>query len=175
MKKWFVAAAVAVMVLALIIGCRPQKPPVMQDSKQVAIFVLSDRGIKSGMKEDEVKDRNEMGQFMEENMIETLKREGYNATLIQNRSQYVSSLSNYLVSMKINDLRLVGRASRGWGGLIAGPTILKSHYEVAGTSKKLSLSYDDEDTTTGDWTNSPRELNDRLVKKINDRLVGKTK
>jgi hypothetical protein len=176
MKNRFFSVALAVTVVALIFGCGgPPKPPVMLDGKQVAVFVLSDRGIKSSMNEDERKDRNEMGQFMEENLVETLKHEGYNATLIQNRNQYVPGPVNYLVTFRINDLRLVGRGARTWTGMMAGPTILKSHYEVSGSSGKLSMSYDDEDTTTGDWTKSPRELNERLVKKINDKLVGKSK
>jgi hypothetical protein len=170
MKTRLIAVTAAVTVLALIIGCRSQKPPIMLDGKQVAIFVLSDRGIKSGMKEDEIKDRNEMGQFMEENLIEHLKIEGYNATLIQNRDQYVSGQSNYFVSLKINDLHLVSSFS-----FSPVPTFLWCQFEVSGTSGKLSLSYADDDSTTRDWTNSPRDLNERLVKKINDALVGKSK
>jgi hypothetical protein len=159
----------------LIFGCGPPKPPVIRDSKQVAIFVLSDRGIKSGMTEDESKDRNEMGQFMEENLVDLLKHEGYNTTLIQNMNQDVQGPENYLIAFRINNLRLVGKGSRFWIGMMGGPTILECHIEVSGSSGKLSMSYDDEDTTTGDWTNSPRELNERLAKKINDRLVGKSK
>jgi hypothetical protein len=78
MKNWFLAVALAVAVIALIFGCGAPKPPAIPDSRQVTIFVLSDRGIKSNMTEDESKDRNEMGQFMEENLIDTLKHEDYN-------------------------------------------------------------------------------------------------
>jgi hypothetical protein len=174
MKRWFFAVAVVSIIASFIFGCAP-KAPVMQDGKQVAMFVLSDRGIKNGMKEDESKDRNEMGQFIEEDLINTLKHEGYNATLIQKQSQNVRGRANYLVTVKIIELRLVGRASRTWLGITTGPTILKNHFEVSGSGNKLSLSYEDEDSTTGDWTRSPQELNQRLVQKINDKLVGKSK
>jgi hypothetical protein len=175
MKNRFFSVALAVTVVALIFGCgAPPKPPVMLDDKQVAVFVLSDRGIKSDMNEDERKDRNEMGQFMEENLVETLKHEGYNATLIQNQNQYVPGPVNYLIAFRINNLRLVGKGSRLWVGMMSGPTILECHFDVSGSSGKLSMSYDDEHTTMFDWTISPRELNERLVKKINDRLVGKS-
>jgi hypothetical protein len=173
MKRQFFAIAVVALIASLVFGCAPPKPPVMQDGKQVTMFVLSDRGIKSGTKEDERNDRNEMGQFIEEDLVNALKHEGYNATLIKNRNQYVQGPVNYLVTVKIIDLRLVGRASRGWLGYASGPTILKAHYEVSGSSKKLALAYDDEDATTNDWTSSPRELNQRLAQKINDKLVGK--
>jgi hypothetical protein len=154
MKTRLIAVTAAVTVLALIIGCRSQKPPVMLDSKQVAIFVLSDRGIKSGMNEDEIKDRNEMGQFMEENLIELLRIEGYRATLIQNRDQFVSGQSNYLVSLQIINLHLVNTFS-----FSPAPTFLWCQFEVSGASDKLSLSYADDDSTTRNWTHSPRDLN----------------
>jgi hypothetical protein len=174
MKKSFFTVTAVAVIAAFVLGCAP-KAPVIKDGKQVAIFVLSDRGIKSGMKEDERKDRNEMGQFLEENIIDTLKHEGYNATLIKNKGQYVQGSVNYLVAVRINDLRLVGRSARGWGGMIAGPTILKLHYDVTAPGNKTFASYDDEDTTTGDWTNSPRTLNQRLADKLNDKLAPKTK
>ena len=174
MKKQVLPFAVVAIVTAFIFGCAA-KAPVMQDGKQVAIFVLSDRGIKANTKEDERKDRNEMGQFIEEDLVNTLKHEGYNATLIQKRSQYIKGATNYIVSVRINDLRLVGRAARGFGGFTAGPTILKNHFEVSGASGKVALSYDDEDATTQDWTSSARTLNERLAQKINEKLVGKSK
>jgi hypothetical protein len=170
MKKQVVAIAVVVAMIAAVgIGCAG-KAPVMQDGKQVALFVLSDRGIKAGMKEEEVKDRNEMGQGMEEDMVRWMKREGYNGTLIQTRNQYVEGPSNYLVMVRINDLRLVGRAARQWTGMVAGPTTLKNHYEVSGTSNKVTLSYDDEESTFRDWMAAPQEMTIRLVTKINEKL-----
>ena len=169
MKRQFVAVAVVAIVASLVFGCA-SKGPVIQDGKQVAVFVLSDRGIKSDMKEDESKDRNEMGQFMEENLIEMLKDAGYNPTLIQKRNQYVPGSANYLVIVRINDLRMVSGAARFWVGMMAGTTILKNHYELSGSSGKVALSYDDEDSTTRDWTKCAEELNERLVKKIGETL-----
>jgi hypothetical protein len=171
MKKRVWAMAAAVLIAAFIFGCAA-KAPVMQDGKQVAIFVLSDRGTRDGMKEDERKDRNEMGQFMEENLVDWLRHEGYNATMIQSRNQYVKGPANYLLLVRINDLRLVGRAARSFAGFTAGPSILKNHYEVSGSGGNPVLSYDDEDSTINDWTNIPRELNYRLAQKITDKLAG---
>jgi hypothetical protein len=175
MKNWFFAAALTATVIALMFGCDAPKSPVITDVKQVAIFVLSDRGIKSGMTKDESKDRNEMGQFMEENLIDTLKHKDYNAMLIQNINQYVQGPANYLVAFRINNLRLVSEGARFWIGMSGGPSFLECHFEVSGSSDKLSMSYDDEDATMGSWMNNPQKLNERLVKKINDGLVGKSK
>lgn len=172
MKKHAVIFSAVFVIAAFIIGCGP-KSPVMQDGKQVAMFVLSDRGINNGLKESERNDHNEVGQFMEEDLLNTLKHEGYNATLIQNRDQYVQGPANYLVIVKIDMLRLVGRSARYWLGYAAGPTILHTHYEVSGAGNKTTLAYKDEDSTTRDWSSSPREVNERLVKKINDYVVGK--
>jgi len=174
MKKQFLSVAAVAMIAAFMFGCAA-KAPVMQDGKQVAIFVLSNRGIKADTKEDERKDRNEMGQFIEEDLVNSLKHDGYNTTQIQNQNQYVKGSTNYLATVRINDLRIVGRAARSFAGFTAGPTILKNHYEISGASGKIALSYDDEDSTIHDWTNSPRELNQRFMTKINEKLAGKSK
>jgi len=172
MKQRIMTIIAIAATATFINGCAP-KAPVIQDGRQVSVFVLSDRGIKSGMNENERNDHNEMGQFIEEDLIRELTHEGYNATLIKGRNQYVQGPANYLITVKILHLRLVGRASRAWLSYTTGPTVLKNHYEVSGS--KLNLSYDDDDSTTQDWTSSPRELNKRLVQKINDKLVGKPK
>lgn len=173
MKKQILKVVIVATIAAFIAGCAA-KAPVMLDGKQVGIFVLSDRGIKDGMKEEERKDRDEMGQFMEEDLIEALKHEGYNATLIKSHDQYIAGSANYLIIVRIINLRLVGRASRIWVGAMAGPTILENHYEVSGQSGKVAMSYDDDDITSYDWKRSPHELNGRLVNKINEKLTGKS-
>jgi hypothetical protein len=175
MKKLVLVLAVVVSLTAIMFGCAGKKPPVMQDGKQVAIFILSDRGITAGMKEDERNDRNEMGQGMEEEMVRWLSQQGYNTTLIQNRTQYVQGSSNYLVTVKIKELKLVGRSARAWMGMTAGPTILKNHYEVSGSSNKLALSYDDEESTVRDWMAAPQEMTVRLWRKIDEKLIGNSK
>jgi len=174
MKKLVLLLAVVVSLTAIMSGCA-KKPPVMQDGKQVAVFILSDRGITPGMKEDERKDRNEMGQGMEEDMVRWFTQQGYNATMIQNSGQYVQGPANYLVTVKIKELKLVGRSARTWLGIAAGPTILKNHYEVSGSSNKLALSYDDEESTLRDWIAAPNEMTVRLWRKFDDKLVGKSK
>jgi hypothetical protein len=174
MKKHIMIMAVFFVITAFTIGCGA-KSPMMQDGKQITVFVLLDRGIKDSMTENERNDRNEVAPFMEQNLVDMLNREGYNATPIQNRNQYVQGSANYLITVNIPMLRLVGRAARAWLGYAASPTILHVHYEVSGPNNAPMLSYDDEDSTMRDWTHSPREVNQRLVQKLKDHLVGKLK
>ena len=173
MIKRVLTITIVASIIALIFGCAA-KSPVMQDGKQVGIFLLSDRGTKDGNKEDDRKDRDEIGQFMEENLINKLKQEGYNTTQLQSQNQYIHSPFDYLLNVTINDFRLVSGAARFWAGAAAGPDMLKCHYEVSGSDKKMLLSYDDEDFSIRGWRASSMELNDRLVNKINEKLnVGK--
>jgi hypothetical protein len=175
MKKVVFVLAVAVSITAIMFACAGKKPPVMQDGKQVTIFILSDRGITAGMKDDERNDRNEMGQGMEEDMVRWMSQQGYNATLIKGHDQFVQAPSNYLVTVKIIDLHLVGRTARRWTGMTAGPTTLKNHYEVSGSSNKLSLAYDDEESTFRDYVAAPNEMTIRLWRKIDEKLNGNSK
>jgi hypothetical protein len=174
MKKRVVLIVVVALMAALFIGCAA-KAPVMQGGKQVTLFVLSDRGIKDGMKEMERNDRNEMGEFLEEDLVSTLKHEGYNAVLIKNRSQNVQGSANYLVDVRIIDLRLVGRGARYWAGVTVGTSMLKNHYEVTGSGNKSILSYNDDDHTLRDWSDNAKELNGRFADKLNAKFVGKSR
>lgn len=173
MKRIVSAVSGMVVIFALIAGCG--KSPVMQYGKQVNIFVVADRGIKSGMTEDERNDRNEVAEFMEKDLAKKLKHEGYLATPIQDRSRYIEGDVNYLVAVRIDMLRLVGGASRYWLGYAPGPTILHIQCEAVGPNKKQLFNYTDEDSTIRDWQLSPRELNERLVNRINDVIIGKSK
>jgi hypothetical protein len=137
--------------------------------------VVADPGIKDGMTENERNDRNEVGEFMEKDLVKKLKHEGYNATLIRDRSQYVQADSNYLVNVKISMLRLVGGASRFWLGYATGPTILHTQCEAISPSNKQLFDYTDEDSTIRDWQLSPKELNERLVNRINETIIGKSR
>jgi hypothetical protein len=175
MKKLVLVLAVVASITVIMFGCAGKKPPVMQDGKQVTIFILSDRGITDGLKEEDRNDRNEMGQGMEEDMVRWLSEHGYNATLIKSRDQFVQAPSNYLVTVKIIELHLVGRTARRWTGMTAGPTTLKNHYEVSGSSNKLSLSYDDEESTFRDYVAAPNEMTIRLWRKIDEKLNGNSK
>ena len=174
MRKQFVVIVVVALMVVLFIGCAP-KAPVMQDGRQVTMFVLPDRGIKSDMNENERNDRNEMGEFLEEDIVSKLNHEGYQATLIKNRTQYVQGATNYLVEVRIIDLRLVGRGARYWGGVLTGTSMIKAHYEVTGSGNKTVLAYNDDDHTLRDWSDNARTLNGRLAEKLNGKFVGKTK
>jgi hypothetical protein len=173
MKKHTMVVLVVFALAVFISGCAKR---VMQDGKQVTIFVLSDRGIvSSNMSGSERDDRNEVGQFMEEDLLKTLQDEGYLATLIQDRNQFVPGTARYLLVVKIETLRLVGGASRFFLGRLGGPTILATRYEVFASNNTLAFVANDKEATTEKWYYSPQELNQRLVKKINTYMKEKSK
>ena len=160
------------IIVVVIAGCA--KSPVMQDGKQVTIFIVSDRGIKDTMEQNERDDRNEVGEFMEVDLLKKLKNEGYIATVIRDRGQYVQGTAHYLLNVRIDMLRLVGKASRFWLGHATGPTILNIHYEAVGPNNR-QFAYDDNDTTIRDWMLAPKALNERLVNRVNDSIIAKSK
>jgi hypothetical protein len=174
MKKHAVVVLLVFALAVLISGCAKR---VMQDGKQVAIFVLSDRGIaQNTMSEGERDDRNKVGEFMEEDLLRVLQDEGYLATLIQNQNQFVPGTARYLLVVKIEMVRLVGGTSRFFLGRLGGPTILATRYEMfASINSPPAFVSNDKEATTEKWYYSPQELDQRFVKKLNTYMSGKSK
>jgi hypothetical protein len=169
MKNVFWIVTIVTMISVVGFGCSGTAP-VLPDGEKIAIFIISDRGIKENMKGDERNDRNEVGEWMEENLIEIFNDAGYKAILIQNRNEYTAGPGKYLLTVSIKDLRLVGSASRFWLGSMTGPTMVENHYDFFGDGEKPLLSYDDGEGTIRDWTKSPEELNERVLEKVEEKL-----
>ena len=169
MKNMFWIVTIVALIFVVGFACSGTVP-VLPDGEKTAIFIISDRGIKESMIEDERNDRNEVGQWMQENLIEIFNEAGYKAILIQNRNEYTAGLGKYLLAVTIKDLRLAGRASRFWLGSMAGPTWVENHYDFFGNDEKPLLSYDEGKGTVRDWTKSLEELNEIVLKKVKEKL-----
>jgi len=170
MKNLFWIVTIVALISVVGFGCSGTAP-VLPDEEKTAIFIISDRGIKENMKEDEHNDRNEVGEWMEENLIEIFNEARYKAILIQNRNEYTAGPKKYLLTVTMKDLRLVGRSSRTWLGSMAGPTWVENHYDFFGDGEKPLLSYNDGEGTIRDWTKSPEELNERVLEKVEEKLA----
>jgi hypothetical protein len=155
----------------LLSGCAtPSIAPVGSTGEKINIAVFSDRGNPDQMESRQWQYRNEVGAYMERDLITRLNRTGYNATLIQSKSDYVPSLGNYLVEVKIKKYNPGSTAARIVVGFGAGACSLDLHYVVK-NGKKVIQEWDDGIGTSGDWRRLPRALDDKLVRKLNAELL----
>lgn len=150
-------------VLALACAARPA---VVRDGKRVMIFVLVDRASDFRMSVDDRDSREDMAQFIEADLVERLRAEGFLATTIASRDQLIEAPTHYLVTVRLLDVRLVGRGARGVVGFAAGPTLLKANLTVTRPDGQPFVSYDDESNTVRDWNVCPSEVDERLVERV---------
>jgi len=155
----------------LFSGCAtPSIAPVNSMGEKIKIAILSDRGSPDQMEPRQWTYRNEVGAYMERDLITRLNRTGYDATLIQSKSDDVPSLGHYLVEVKIKSYNPGSSAARMVVGFGAGACSLELHYIVKKEGNVIR-EWNDGIGTSGDWRRLPRALDDKLVRKLNAELL----
>ena len=155
----------------LLSGCAtPSIAPTTASGQKIKISVISNRGNPKEMESRQWQYRNEVGSYMEVDLINRLNRTGYEAKLIQSASEYAPSANSYLLSMEITSYNPGSSVARIMVGYGAGACSLDMHYVVKNGSKVLQ-EWKDGIGTSGDWRRLPRALDDKLVRKLNAELL----
>jgi hypothetical protein len=138
--------------------------------KGTALFVLIDRGIEKSFTDDQVRNRDQVGEFMEQDLPAVLKKSGFNARLISKRSEYHSAAGAYLLTVKITNYNPGSKAARMLVGYGAGATSMDTHFELYGRDSKPSLS-DNQSVGSGrDWRNVIRKINEQTTKAVANKV-----
>ena len=155
----------------LLSGCAtPSIAPTTASGQKIKISVISNRGNPKEMESRQWQYRNEVGSYMEVDLVNRLNRTGYDARLIQSVSEYAPSANSYLLSMEITSYNPGSSVARIMVGYGAGACSLDMHYVVKNGSKVLQ-EWKDGIGTSGDWRRLPRALDDKLVRKLNAELL----
>jgi hypothetical protein len=137
---------------------------------KIKIAVLSSRGDPGTMESKQWGFRNEIGEYMEPDLVRRLNRSGYDAKLIQSASEYTAGPDSYLLSMEITSYNPGSSAARIFVGYGAGACALDMKYSVQ-KGGQVVQSWEDGIGTSGDWRRLPNALNDKLVRKLNAELL----
>jgi hypothetical protein len=137
---------------------------------KIKIAVLSNRGNPDSMESRQWQWRNEVGEYMEPDLINRLKRSGYDAKLVSSASEYTAGPDSYLVMMEITSYNPGSSAARMFVGYGAGACALDMKYTVKNGNKTLQ-SWEDGIGTSQHWRKLPHALNDKLVRKLNAELL----
>ncbi len=172
MKTMRISILFSVMVgVTLLSGCAtPSIAPMTASGQKIEISVMSNRGNPKEMESRQWQYRNEVGSYMEVDLVNRLNRTGYEAKLIQSVSEYAPSANSYLVSMEITSYNPGSSVARMLVGYGAGACSLDMHYVVKNGSKVLQ-EWKDGIGTSSDWRRLPRALDDKLVRKLNAELL----
>ncbi len=164
MKRYgMLIAGIAVMALVLSAGAGTVV------AKGEKILVVIDRGIESSFTETQVRNRNQVGDFMDGDLIKLMSKAGYDARLIQNASEYKGGAGSYLLVVRIKEYNPGSKAARMFVGYGAGATSMKIRYDLKDGSG--TIQSDDLGVGSGrDWRNVVRKLGEQTVAGVKKKL-----
>ena len=171
MKKYPVVMCLVLCVL-LVAGCaRAPRAPLSDTGQKIEIMVFSDRGSSAEMTERQYKYRIEVGQYMERDLINRLRRSGYRTELINSKDEFEARAGRYLLIVKIVNYNPGSSAARILVGFGAGAASLDNKYEFYGAGPEPIMVWDDGVGTSEHWSRLPRKLNANTAKKITEKLT----
>lgn len=136
-------------------------------SKNLKISVLMDIG-NDNLSQTQIDQREQLNGWMGKDLVNMLNKVGYEANLIENRSQYKSGA--YLLKVTIVRYNAGSKAARIVVGFGAGAVSLDTRYELFAPSGNLVLSDEHGVGSSLDWTSCARKLNNQTLKAVSDKL-----
>lgn len=168
MRKYVMGLSIVLGTL-LLAGCASAPPaPVSSTGGKIHIDVYCDRGDPKSMEEKQWGYRNEVGTFMEPNLVRRLGDYGFSSAQIQNVSDFKANTDSYLLKVKITSYNPGSAAARMMVGYGAGSCSLDCHYELVDSTGKVLSSWDDGVGTSGDWRRIPITLNKKAGIKLRE-------
>ena len=170
MKK--LCVILAAMALLFSFGCAgPRlKAPKDPSGNRYMIAVLLDKGITDRLSSEQVDQRYQLCNWMEKDLMRMLKKAGYQARRINERSEFSPASGEYLLSVKVINYNPGSKAARLLIGFGAGSTSLDIYYELYGRSPKAILSRDDGVGSSIEWTKVVQKLNQKMVDEVSRTL-----
>ena len=172
MNKRLVMVVLIAVLAAFTVACasRAGKAPKAASGKGITMYVLIDQGIDKSFSDYQVKNRQQVGDWMEQDLPQVLKSAGYDARLIKKRSEYKPAQDAYLLAVKITNYNPGSKAARMVVGFGAGAASMDTHYELFGKGSKAILSGDPSVGSGRDWRNVIRKINEITVKDVSQKL-----
>jgi len=171
MKKLVVTLTVVTLMALFGCGGPRLKAPTMANGGSYSIAVLSDRGITPDLDPDRGNQYNQVGAWMEQDLLRTLKRAGYTARMIDTRNEFSAQPGEYLLQVRIVRYNPGSKAARMLVGFGAGATSLDTHYELYGASSNPLLAEDHGVGSSIDWYQVVQKLNQQMVDAVSRKLL----
>lgn len=177
MKKRLGTIGLSVVLFLFVAACASSgaKAPKTASGKGITMYVIIDRGITRSMTDYQIKNRNQVGTWMEQDLPALLKKAGYKPRLITRRSQYKRSGSSYLLVVKITSYNPGAKAARMFVGYGAGATSMKTHYELYGKGRRRILADDLGVGSSRGWRNVIRKIDTLTVRAVSEKLSQRTR
>ncbi|HAS54369.1 MAG TPA: hypothetical protein DCS42_09700 [Nitrospiraceae bacterium] len=175
--KRFSAVVLAVAATVLLLnGCMKVAPsPALPGGGKIVMFVIIDRGVENGFTDYQIKNRHQLGAFMDKDLVAMLSKAGYEPRLIQKRSEYKPGKNSYLLQTRILNYNPGSKAARMVVGFGAGSVGMDLKYELHGVGKEPLLSDKIGKGTSGEWQYLVRKLELAILEAVSAKLHQTTK
>jgi len=172
MRNKYGLAAVMVLAAVLAVSCAShvKKASKSESGKGASVYVLIDRGIQKSFTDYQVKNRNQVGEWMEQDLPRVLGDAGYEAHLIQKRSEFKPGADAYLLTVKITNYNPGAKAARMFVGYGAGAASMETHFELYGKGAKPVVTGDPGVGSGRDWRNVIRKIDELTTNAITEKL-----
>ena len=171
MKCLRTSLAVAVLVVAASLTVARAGAPKTADGGKIHISVLTDRNLTPDLAAKQVEQYNQVGEFMEKDLVATLAKAGYEAAPIQKKEEFTPGQGKYLLAWKIVRYSSGSKAARMVVGFGAGATSLDIHFTLSADGTQELLAKDDGVGSSRDWTFCCRKLDQNIEKAVSAALV----
>ncbi len=125
-------------------------------AKKIKIFVFSDRGLNEEISKKQTKERNQVGKYLEKDLMERLEDERYKPYLIRSKDKWDGDTDTYLLYLTIIDYERKG----------AYPFFLETHFELYNDQNALLLTDNFEINSKKSWEKCAQKANKLLIQAI---------
>ncbi|PLX78634.1 MAG: hypothetical protein C0614_08465 [Desulfuromonas sp.] len=170
MKK--VVLVVLLLGLVVTAGCGGPKlkAPKAAGGGSLSMAVVVDRGITPDLPAERVKQYQQVGEWMERDLLNVLKKAGYTPRLVAGRNEFRGGEEGYLLTVKIVKYNPGSKAARILVGFGAGSTSLDTRYELYGAKPQPLLAEDHGYGSSIDWFKIIQKLNREMVDAVTKKL-----
>lgn len=168
MKEWIKRAGIATVCMGLT-GCATRervRAPVAPGGEPIEIAVLTHLGSPGEMTERQYQYREEVGQWMERDLLRQLQRAGFRSRAVGDRNEFNPGPGRYLLVVAIDSYNPGSSAARMMVGYGAGAASLNNSYELHGAKRQALLTWSDGVGTSQHWSRLPRRLNLNAVERV---------
>ncbi len=170
MRKWFDCLLATALVITAVGCATAPRAPQSAAGTQIEIHTLVNRGDPDTMNERQYRHRNEVGEWMERDLLTQLNRAGYVAHQIHSREEFEPAPGRYLLEVRIDSYHAGSSAARIMVGYGVGAASLDNSYTLYGEGEEALLEWSDGVGTSQHWTRLPRALNQNTVRHITTHL-----
>jgi hypothetical protein len=170
-RGWLASCLLTVLALALGAcgGGRTGSAVTMPGGGKISIMVFSDRGTPPGTAPDKVQQNEQLGSWMESDLLAILEGTGYAAGRVADPNTPVGP-GRYLLRTRIVNYNAGSKAARMLVGMGAGAAKLDMAYELIGPNGSVYVAGAPSVGTGRDWKNAARKVNLETVDAVNARL-----